>query len=71
MKLGEFREATKDLPDDTDVLCENEEPLHFYDLHIEFKLEPVLDHPWAVLLMPEQCWNYELDLDHRIDGKQL
>lgn len=69
MNLGEFRSLTKDLPDDTDLLVENEEPLHYYDVTARPVLPPVLDHPHAVLLDPGQCWNYELDLDARIDAQ--
>ena len=69
MNLGQFREATKDLPDSAEILCENEEPLQFYDVEIRWRLEPVLEHGWAILLEPGQCWNAELDLDARIDAK--
>jgi hypothetical protein len=69
MTLDEFREQTKDLPGDTVILVENEDPMCYYDVKVQFKLPPVLDHSWAVLLEPGQCWNYELDLDSRIDAK--
>lgn len=69
LTLGDFREATKNLPDDTHLLAECEEDLKFNELSIEFILEPVLDNPWAVLMVGGQVWNYELDLDSRIDAK--
>ena len=69
MNLGQLREATKHLPDDAEILCENEEPLQYYSVELRWKLEPILEHPWAVLLEPGECLNHQLDLDARIDAK--
>jgi len=45
MKLGEFREKTKDLPDDTDMLMEAEEHMQYNEMFFRWILPPVLDHP--------------------------
>jgi len=69
MKLGEFREKTKDLPDDTDMLMEAEEHMQYNEMFFRWILPPVLDHPYVVLFEGGQIWNYELDLDARIDAR--
>lgn len=67
MKLGELRKLLADIPDDADVLMD-EGDLQFAEVNVKYALAPVLGHPHAVLLDMGQVWNYELDLDNRIDG---
>jgi hypothetical protein len=67
MKLGEFRNLTRDLPDDTDILV-NEGDLQFAEVDIDHILPPVLEHSNVILLGSGQVWNYELDLDARLDA---
>lgn len=70
MTLGELRERTKHLPDDTHVLGD-EGDLEMHDLQIGMTLPPALNHPHAVTLVLGMVWNYELDIDARIDAQQL
>jgi hypothetical protein len=65
--LGEFREATKDLPDDAELFVDDGD-LQFYEVRFHGVLPPVLEHPHVVWLDMGQVWNYERDIDHRIDG---
>lgn len=67
MKLGELRALLKDVPDDADILID-EGDLQFAEVNLKYVLNPVLGHAHAVLLDMGQVWNYELDLDNRIDG---
>lgn len=69
MKLGEFREKTKHLPDDADILGEFEYALHYNETDISYVLPPVLEHSWAICLVGGQIVNIELDLDARIDAE--
>ena len=69
MKLGELRERLRDVPDDAELLVDGEGDLRFAELTLRWFLAPVLDHPYAVLFETGQVWNYELDLDARIDAK--
>jgi hypothetical protein len=69
MTLGQFREATDHLPGDTQIMVENEEALKFFSMHILYVLPPVLDHPSLLLFECGQSWNYELDIDMRIDAR--
>lgn len=68
MNLGEFRQLTKDLPDDTDVIGDagDAEFSEFHTYQTEI-LPPVgvLGHPHCVILhMGQPVW-VELDLDAR------
>jgi hypothetical protein len=69
MTLGEFREATKDLPNDTEIFV-NDGDFRYQGVHIasHLTLAPVLGHPWVVTLDLGQVWNEERDIDSRIDG---
>jgi hypothetical protein len=68
MTLGEFRERTKGLPDDTDIMVD-EGNLIFFEIRVRWVLPPVLDHPHCVTLEMGQSWNHELDLDARVDAQ--
>lgn len=65
--LGEFREATKDLPDDTEIFVDQGD-LDFYEATVRGVLPPVLEHPYVVWLNLGQVWSHERDIDARIDG---
>lgn len=71
--LGEFRKITATLPDETEMFCEDEEALRFADVNLMTNLNPTgalpgeIDHPPALLMTRGQVWNYERDLDRRID----
>lgn len=67
MNLGEFRNRTKNLPDDTDILIEDN-PMEYAESVIKYVLNPVLDNSYAILLSYEQVVNSELDIDVRIDA---
>jgi len=58
MNLGEFRQLTDELPDST-------------ELRVGMVLPPVLEHPHAITLELGQVWNFERDMDARIDARQL
>lgn len=68
MKLGEFRQLTKDLPDDTDLVGDagDAEFCEFRTEQTEILLPVgVLGHPFCVIVrMGQQVW-VELDLDAR------
>lgn len=68
MTLGELRRRTHDLPDDTQILGDLGD-LQMWDLTLGMTLPPVLNHPWAITLQLGQVWNYELDIDARIDAR--
>jgi hypothetical protein len=70
VNLGEFRKATADLPDDTDIFIDLGD-LEWMETDLGYKLPPVLDHPWAISLEAGQVCNYEYDIDTRIDGNHL
>lgn len=70
MTLGQLRESTKHLPDDTQVLGDHGD-LEMHDLQIGMILPPVLDHPFVVTLRLGQVWNEELDIDARIDARHM
>lgn len=67
MTLGEFRELTKDLPDDTDLLIEPE-PYEFHELSHKWTLPPVLEHSFALWLSYGQEVTEDLDMDARVDA---
>jgi hypothetical protein len=75
LTLGEFREATKDLPDDAEIYVD-EGDLQYWEVrfashrtsHPTGALPPVLEHPWAIALEMKQVWNQERDIDHRLDA---
>jgi len=68
MSLGEFRELTKDLPDDAHILVDDGD-LDFYEIRLRAVLPPVLDHPYAIWLEMGQAWNIDLDMDARVDAE--
>lgn len=71
--LGEFRRITVSLPDETEMFCEDDEALQFAEVNLMTNLNPTgalpgeIDHPPALLMTRGQVWNYERDLDRRID----
>lgn len=67
MNLGEFRQRTAHLPDDTEIVQEYDS-LEYYEAGISYILSPVLDNPYAILLSGGQPINLDLDLDARIDA---
>lgn len=67
MTLGEFREKTKNLADDTVLVAEMEEEFKFNEMQIKHIFDPVLDHPAVIWLDGSQVVNAELDMDIRLD----
>ena len=67
MKLGELRRLLADLPDDADIFVDMGD-LQFHEVRLRYKLPPVLDHSYAVILEMGQVWNAEYDLDMRLDA---
>lgn len=70
MTLGELREATKDLPDDTEIVLQAGD-LDFYEARIDRILPPVLEHPYCLSLVMGQPINIDLDMDARLDASFL
>jgi hypothetical protein len=70
MNLGEFRQKTAHLPDDTDIVIHGGD-LDFYEGEIDRILPPVLDHPYLIGLVECQPINEDLDMDARIDASHL
>lgn len=70
MTLGEFREATKDLPDDAHIIL-HEGDLDFHEASIDRILPPVLEHPYAIGLVMGQPIGLDLDMDARLDASFL
>lgn len=68
MTLGEFRERTKNLPDDAEIFID-EGDLGFHDATIRGVLPAsALGHPAAIWLDMGQEWNHERDIDDRLDA---
>lgn len=70
MDLREFRQATKDLPGDTEIVLQAGD-LDFYEAQMDCILPPVLDHPHCLALVMGQPINSDLDMDARIDASFL
>ena len=70
MNLGEFREKTKDLPDDAEIFVD-EGDLQFAEATFRAVLPAKLANPAAIWLQMGQIWNYERDIDTRIDEHHL
>jgi len=70
MNLGEFRQLTDELPDSTELFADQGD-LQMWDLRVGMVLPPVLEHPHAITLELGQVWNFERDMDARIDARQL
>jgi hypothetical protein len=69
MNLGEFRNQTKDLPDDAVIFMDDGTlDFKFAEVYIRHVLPPVLNHSFAVTLEMGQIWNQEFDLDARVDA---
>ncbi len=71
--LGNFREKTRDLPDNTIIVGEFEEEFKWNEIG-EIKILPavdVLEHSPVVMLYGGQVVNYEFDLDSRYDASQI
>ncbi len=66
LNLGQFREMTKALPDNTDLLMD-EGDLRFAEIRVRFVLPAIYGHPPALTLEMGQVWNEELHLDARIN----
>lgn len=66
MNLGELRELTAHLPDDTDIVTHPGDATYweFTDVRL---FAPVLEHPWCVIFDGGQEVTLSLDLHHR-DG---
>lgn len=67
MNLGKFRRLTSHLPDEA-LLLVDEGDLRFAELSPKFILSATGPQDPAILLEMGQVWNYELDLDNRIDS---
>lgn len=70
MTLGEFRAATRDLPDDAEIFVD-EGDLAFYEVRLHDILPPVtaFEHPAAIWLEMGQAWNEERDMFARVDAR--
>lgn len=68
--LGQIRQQTEHLPDETHVLIDMGD-LDMHEASVQFVLPAVLNHPPALILQMGQVWNYELDIDARIDARHL
>lgn len=66
MNLGEFREVTRNLPDDTDLLGDPGDG-DVCELDASLILPPSSDHSNAVLLRLGQQVYLALDIETRID----
>lgn len=71
LTLGEFREKTKDLPDDAEIFAD-EGDLDFHEVIFHGILPPVtaFEYPAVIWLQMGQVWNDERDIDVRIDARQ-
>jgi hypothetical protein len=70
MDLGEFRQATKDLPDDTDLVVDLGDGDNC-ELSLQQTLPPVLEHSYCVILQAGGEVYIQLDIDARIDASGL
>lgn len=68
MNLGEFREKTKHLPDDADLVVDMGDG-SYWEIGIGRSFLPVLEHPWTLALEAGSEVTMELDLHHR-DGSE-
>jgi len=66
MKLKDFRELTHNLPDDTELMVD-EGNLVLLETYIRAILPATSDNPSVIWLQTGQCFNFELDIDNRID----
>lgn len=70
MTLGEFREATKDVPDDAEMVMD-EGGLEFYEIRVRTVLPPNGGYPHALWLEMGQPITMDKDLHRRIDEDHL
>ena len=70
MNLGELRKATQHLPDDTDIFIDLGD-LDWMESSLGYLLPPVLEHGYAFSLVVGQVWNYEYNIDDRIDANHM
>jgi hypothetical protein len=71
MNLGEFREQTKELPDDTIITVDlgDGEACETWD-DLGGKFPPVLEHPWLIVIQAGSEVTLDVELDMRRDAQE-
>lgn len=67
VNLGQFKEWTKDLPDDAEIILNEGDIVEFYEATTGHILVPALEMPYAVILFMGQPVTLDQYLDERLD----
>ena len=66
---GELLKALEGLPDDTELVVHGGD-YEYFEMHIERRLSPVLEHPWCVTFVEGQGVTIDYDMDTRSEFGQ-